>query len=95
MQQVHTMKQTSLTPKQSNGNDIEPDYLSDSNSPPPFAATDESHLLSATCDTFIKTLDELMEMADVQFSIYGPPQLENGGRRVNDISIVEFDNRWR
>ena len=30
-----------------------------------------SHLLQETCDTFIHTLDELMELADQHFHIYG------------------------
>jgi len=44
---------------------------------------DESHLLTATCDTFIKTLDELMDLADAHFNIYGAggSSLENGTRR--------------
>ena len=46
---------------------------------------DESHLLTATCDTFIKTLDELMDLADAHFNIYGAggSSLENGTRRVS------------
>ena len=45
----------------------------------------ESHLLTATCDTFIKTLDELMDLADAHFNIYGAggSSLENGTRRVS------------
>ena len=36
-------------------------------------------LLGATCDTFISTLDELMNLADANLDIY---QHENGVRRV-------------
>lgn len=44
-----------------------------------------TNLLAATCDTFINTLDELMEMADSQLNIY-----ENG-RRVR-FPYVSFSS---
>ena len=43
-------------------------------------------LLGATCDTFISTLDELMNLADANLDIY---QHENGVRRVR-IPIMIF-----
>ena len=48
----------------------------------PTVENNQSHLLTATCDTFIKTLDELMDLADTQLNIYGGGPLENGTRRV-------------
>ena len=55
---------------------------------PPTVENNEGHLLTATCDTFIKTLDELMDLADTHFNIYGGGPLENGARRVS--IILEF-----
>ena len=43
--------------------------------------------MTATCDTFINTLDELMDLADTHFNIYAGGPLENGTRRVSFVEI--------
>ena len=37
-------------------------------------------MIKATCDTFIQTLDELMDLADQQYNIYG---IDRSIRRVS------------
>ena len=74
MQQVHTIKTGS---EFSDSQDL------------PTVENNQSHLLTATCDTFIKTLDELMDLADTHFNIYGGGPLENGARRVSNFHILK------
>ena len=87
MQQVHTIKTGAEFPANSNPKDDLPHP-----SPVENSSNNDSQLLTATCDTFINTLDELMDLADTHFNIYAGGPLENGTRRV---SFVEFSLSYR
>jgi len=76
MQQVHTIKTGAEFPANSNPKEDLPHP-----SPVENSSNNDSHLLTATCDTFINTLDELMDLADTHFNIYAGGPLENGTRR--------------
>jgi len=76
MQQVHTIKTGAEFPANSNPKDDLPHP-----SPVENSSNNDSQLLTATCDTFINTLDELMDLADTHFNIYAGGPLENGTRR--------------
>ena len=82
MQQVHTIKtgaefSANCNPKE----DLPLPY------PVENSSNNDSHLLTATCDTFINTLDELMDLADTHFNIYAGGPLENGTRRVSFVDL--------
>lgn len=54
-----------------------------------------SHLLEATCDTFIHTLDELMEMADAQLNIYESNARRNSKERSVTPTLKQNGTRPR